>query len=434
MIRNIILIIAIIGCHTAFSKSFITSERYVYGGEYYPGAEYSYNIYIPDGYTGEKEACLYLGFDGILCNAPKVFDELITKGAMPPVIGVFVNPGIIKTDDGSVIRYNRSNEYDSTDNRLALWVKNVLLKDVRKYKLPNGKTLKLSTNPDDCAVFGASSGGIAAFTLAWHRPDMFHRVFSAAGSFVSMRGGHNLHALIRKTEPKPLKIFIQDGSEDAWNPLFGHWYEGNKILVSALEFAGYDIRCDWTETGHSISRANEIFSNVMRWLWKDHSNPIKVGQTRNDFLSSLLIPEENWALTIQEPKTYSKSAIYPGGSLEAFAKDGDNMIWQAVLDKSGKHLYEQRFYALHSYDNLPVKVYDLTFDSNGNLYAATNWGIQICDQNGRVRGIIHIPNGLTASSIEITDGKIIVQTEKGAFSRKMNILKPNGTPKSQGQG
>ena len=97
-------------------------------------------------------------------------------------------------------------------------------------------------NPDDCAVFGASSGGIAAFTLAWHRPDMFHRVFSAAGSFVSMRGGHNLHALIRKTEPKPLKIFIQDGSEDAWNPLFGHWYEGNKILVSALEFAGYDIR------------------------------------------------------------------------------------------------------------------------------------------------------------------------------------------------
>lgn len=333
MIRNIILIIAIIGCHTAFSKSFITSERYVYGGEYYPSSEYKYNIYIPDGYTGENEIGLFLGFDGILCNAPKVFDELITKGAMPPVIGVFVNPGIIKTDDVSVIRYNRSNEYDSTDNRLALWVENVLLKDVRKYKLPNGKTLKLSTNPDDCAVFGASSGGIAAFTLAWHRPDMFHRVFSAAGSFVSMRGGHNLHVLIRKTEPKPLKIFIQDGSEDAWNPLFGHWYEGNKILVSALEFAGYDIRCDWTETGHSIIRANEIFTNVMRWLWKDHGNPIKIGQTRNDFLSSLLIPDENWASTIQEPKIPSKSAIYPGGRLKAFAKDGDNMIWQAVLNK-----------------------------------------------------------------------------------------------------
>ena len=110
MIRNIILIIAIIGCHTAFSKSFITSERYVYGGEYYPGAEYKYNIYIPDGYTGENEIGLFLGFDRILCNAPKVFDELITKGAMPPVIGVFVNPGIIKTDDGSVIRYNRSNK------------------------------------------------------------------------------------------------------------------------------------------------------------------------------------------------------------------------------------------------------------------------------------------------------------------------------------
>lgn len=205
MFRYISLFFSIITCQVALSASFLSPKQFIDGGNYYPGTEYSYNIYIPDGYTGEKEACLYLGFDGILCNAPKVFDELIAEGAMPPVIGVFVNPGIIKTDDGTVIRYNRSNEYDSTDNRLALWVGNILLKDVRKYKLPNGKTLKLSTNPDDCAVFGASSGGIAAFTLAWHRPDMFHRVFSAAGSFVSMRGGHSLYALIRKTEPKPLK-------------------------------------------------------------------------------------------------------------------------------------------------------------------------------------------------------------------------------------
>lgn len=434
MFRYITLIIAIICCQTAFSKSFITSERYVDGGECYPGAEYKYNIYIPDGYTGENEIGLYLGFDGILCNAPNVFDKLIAEGAMPPVIGVFVNPGIVKNKNGTVIRYNRSNEYDSTDNRLTLWVENILLKDVQKYKLPNGNSLKISSNPDDHAVFGASSGGIAAFTLAWHRPDLFRRVFSAAGSFVSMRGGHSLHALIRKTEPKPLKIYIQDGTKDAWNPLFGHWYEGNKLLVSALEFAGYDLQCDWTETGHSIKRANEIFCDVMRWLWKDYGTPIKPGQTKNDFLTSLIIPGEDWIQGNYTLEQGSKSATYPDGTIEAFAKDGDNMIWQAILDESGKRKYEQRFYALHSYDSCPTKVYDLKYDSNGNLYAATNWGIQICDQNGRVRGIISTPIGTIAMSIKISDGKITIQTENGTFSRKMNIQTPKGSPKSQGQG
>lgn len=434
MFRYITLIIAIICCQTAFSKSIITSERYVDGGEYYPGAEYKYNIYIPDGYTGENEIGLYLGFDGILCDAPDVFNNLIAEGAMPPVIGVFVNPGIVKNKNGTVIRYNRSNEYDSTDNRLALWVENMLLKDVQKYKLPNGNSLKISSNPDDRAVFGASSGGIAAFSLAWHRPDLFRRVFSAAGSFVSMRGGHSLHALIRKTEPKPLKIYIQDGTKDAWNPLFGHWYEGNKMLVSALEFAGYDLQCDWTETGHSIKRATEIFSDVMRWLWKDYGTTIKPGQTKNDFLASLIIPGKDWIQGNYTLKQGSKSATYPDGTIEAFAKDEDNMIWQAILDESGKRKYEQRFYALHSYDSCPTKVYDLKYDSNGNLYAATNCGIQICDQNGRVRGIINAPSGTIAISIKISDGKITIQTENGTFSREMNIQTPKGSPKSQGQG
>ena len=86
--------------------------------------------------------------------------------------------------------------------------------------------------------------GIAAFTAAWFRPDLFRRVFSGVGTFVTMRGGNDLQMWVRKREPQPLKICLQDGTEDVWNPIFGHWYEGNQMLASALQFAGYLFGCE----------------------------------------------------------------------------------------------------------------------------------------------------------------------------------------------
>ena len=86
---------------------------------------------------------------------------------------------------------------------------------------PDGRRVRLSHNPDDRAICGASSSGIASFSAAWNRPDLFHRVYSSVGTYVAMRGGNDYPALVRKYEPKPLRIFLQDGMKDAWNPLFG---------------------------------------------------------------------------------------------------------------------------------------------------------------------------------------------------------------------
>jgi hypothetical protein len=38
--------------------------------------------------------------------------------------------------------------------------------------------------------------------------------FSAIGTYVGLRGGNVYPTLIRKTEPKPIRIFLQDGSAD----------------------------------------------------------------------------------------------------------------------------------------------------------------------------------------------------------------------------
>ena len=78
-----------------------------------------------------------------------------------------------------------------------------------------------------------------------------------------MRGGHEYPALIRKTEPKPIRVFLEDGTEDAWNPLFGSWYEANLLMLSALEFAGYDVNHSWSAHGHDARPGQAMLPEVL---------------------------------------------------------------------------------------------------------------------------------------------------------------------------
>ena len=166
---------------------------------------------------------------------------------MPVTIGVFVEAGVVKNKRGEVMRFNRSNEFDMTDAHFAQFIEEELLPFVEGITLPDGRRVRLSKDGADRMIFGLSSGGIASFNVAWQRPDLFKRVFCSIGTFVSMRGGNDLQALVRKHEPLPIRLFLHDGENDVWNPIFGHWYEANKLMASALDFAGYDVRYDWTE-------------------------------------------------------------------------------------------------------------------------------------------------------------------------------------------
>ena len=477
---------------SATGQGKILSLDYKTDGDLYPGTERNLQVYIPQQYDGKKPACLYIGLDGILCNAPKVFDKLIAEGKMPVTIGIFVQPGVIKGKDGNVIRYNRSNEFDFTDGRFAEFLETEIIPFVEKEA-----GVSISEDPDDRSIFGLSSGGIAAFNAAWQRPDLFHRVFSGVGTFVSMRGGNDLQMFVRKCEPKPLRIFLQDGSNDVWNATFGHWYEANQMLSTALDFAGYDTKYDWSDGYHSVKRSAEIFEDVMVWLWRDYPEPIKAGISKNDFLDKYLVADEEWVeekeidmtkpsiieitcSTLERGNHRSESTIvyaayYPDNSFMVLEKSLDyteketNCLWQAICNNSDSntsrspYFSEQRFYWLHSYGNAPVSKGPMAFDSKGNLFVLTDIGIQVCDQNGRVRFILEIPdevrdalledngphlpellrNGGTKEyergllTLRIAEGKIIVSDRKTfTYSRKLNISPAvkGQTPKSQGQG
>ena len=268
--------------------------KYVFDqSKIFPGTVRDYWIYVPKQYDPAKPACVYVNQDGIQYNAPAVFDELIHKREMPVVIGVFVMHGRVKAaSDAALDRFNRSYEYDGLGDNYAKFLLEELLPEVEKKTAADGRPIRLSQNGNDRCIAGASSGAICAFTAAWERPDAFRRVFSTIGTYVGLRGGNIYPTLVRKVEPKPIRIFLQDGSHDQ-NIYGGDWWMANQELERSLTFAGYEVQHIWGEGGHDGKQATEIFPDAMRWLWKDWPAPVKAGGGSPQ-LRDILISGEDW--------------------------------------------------------------------------------------------------------------------------------------------
>ena len=240
----------------------------------YPGTVRQYWIYVPSQYDAVRPAALMVFQDGHQYvnpereyRVPIVFDNLIAKGDMPVTIGVFVNPGHTGTElpENPWRASNRSWEYDSLGDHYARFLIDELLPEV-------AKTYPYTTDPEGHGIGGASSGGICAFTAAWERPDFFRKVVSHIGSFTNIRGGHVYPALVRQSAVRPMRIFLQDGSNDLDNA-FGNWPLANQEMAAALKFRGYDYRFEYGDGAHTHRHGGALMPETMRWLWRGYRLP-----------------------------------------------------------------------------------------------------------------------------------------------------------------
>lgn len=244
-----------------------------------------YWIYVPAQYDAAKPAALMIFQDGqafVSTNGdyriPNVFDNLIYRREMPVTIGVFINPGHTPTQQessstnwGDSIN-NRGQEYNELNDHYASMIINELLPAIEK-------DYHLSQNPDDRAIAGASSGAICAFTVAWQRPDQFHKVISTIGSFTNIRGGHVYPDLINQSERKPIRVFLQDGlndnrgrrhkGSDEYDPKWD-WHAQNIKMAAALTAKGYDLNYCWGIGTHSNKQGGAMMPEMLRWLWRDY--------------------------------------------------------------------------------------------------------------------------------------------------------------------
>jgi enterochelin esterase family protein len=238
----------------------------------FSGTRRRYWVYVPHQYDGHQSAAVMVFQDGHTYVAPKgqfrvttVFDNLIHQKAMPVTIGIFIDPGhkaerLPEKPGWQPRPENRSFEYDTLSEQYSKFLLEEILPEV-------GKKYRLTDDPTQRAICGISSGGICAFTVAWQRPDVFRKVLSHVGSFVNIRGGHIYPALIRKTEKKPLRIYLQDGAGDLDNQ-HGNWPLGNKQMAAAFKYMKYDYRFDYGSGAHNGIHGGAVLPDALRWLWR----------------------------------------------------------------------------------------------------------------------------------------------------------------------
>ncbi|QDU97062.1 alpha/beta hydrolase [Lignipirellula cremea] len=251
-----------------------TVTDHVWRSKIFPGTIRRYSVYVPAQYDKSQPAALMVFQDGHAYlnetgqfRATVVMDNLIHQKAMPVTIGLFIDPGYLQEELPAGRRgwqprpENRSFEYDTLSDQYARFLlEEIVPETARQYSI--------SADREKRAICGISSGGICAWTVAWERPDQFHKVLSHVGSFTNIRGGHNYPALIRKTERKPIRIFLQDGSGDLDNA-HGNWPLANQEMAAALKFAGYDYQFAFGEGAHNGIHGGAILPASLRWLWRD---------------------------------------------------------------------------------------------------------------------------------------------------------------------
>jgi enterochelin esterase-like enzyme len=251
--------------------------------EVYPGTQHTYWVYVPAQYASSVPASLMIFNDGQAfknvegdVRAPNVLDNLIYRREIPVMIAVFVNPGRRPDQpeptpqNGGDRDTNRPTEYNSLDDKYARVVVNELLPVL-------AKEYNIAKDPERRGIGGASSGAIAAFTVAWERPDEFRKVLSIVGSFTNLRGGHAYADIVRRSEKKPLRVYLQDGRNDnrgvgangGQYDQLRDWFYQNVRLMHALADKGYDLNYTWGIGKHGQKQGGAILPDMMRWLWRD---------------------------------------------------------------------------------------------------------------------------------------------------------------------
>lgn len=351
---NLFVIFLILAYPFAGSAQIPTGEirgPFAWRSKIYPGTERNYWIYVPKQYDGAKPACSMIVQDGLSratgWNLPKVLDSLIALKEIPVMIGIFIDHGkVASTGADNYPRYNRSFEYDALGDRYARFLLEEMLPEV-------ARSYNLSKDPNDRSIAGASSGAICAFNAAWERPDEFRRVLSTIGTYVGLRGGDEFATLVRKIESKPLRVFLQDGTQDL-NIYAGDWWMANQDMLSALTFAGYEVNHAWGDGGgHDSKHTVTILADALKWLWKEYPAPVRAHRSTSAGINPV-IEEESWK-EIKSDRHAGNLAVNKNG--EIFFADKQSVY---KIDNAGNSILFAR---------LKGELGGISFYADGKLYA-----------------------------------------------------------------
>jgi enterochelin esterase-like enzyme len=276
----------------ADSKIFDGTDKTLEPDKKKVNTERKITVYVPAAYKDGQKAPLLVIHDGPgqLKLTSHALDNLTNskdpQRKLPAFVCIAVQNG---GNDGK--NSERGLEYDTMSDRLARFIHDEVLPAV----LANAEIraaypkFALTENPWGRAVMGCSSGGAAALTMGWFRPDWFRRIVAYSGTFVDQQdddapeeskfplGAWEYHSgmkLIETSEPKPLRIFTHvsenDNRANDAEETYHNWVMAGMRTNVALDQKGYHHRYVFSKkTGHCDKRVFEhTLADTLVWLWR----------------------------------------------------------------------------------------------------------------------------------------------------------------------
>ena len=224
-------------------------------------------LYMPAQYVAGSAAPFIVAQDGgNSMDLTTVLDNLIADKKLPVMLAVLINPG----PDG-----NRNWEYDSVSAAYVSFIDTEVLPHIEAH-FP----VKFTTDPAGRATMGGSSGGAAAFTMAWFRPDLYSRVLTYSGSFTKLQsndqyphGAWGYHEnLIAQSPAKNLRVFLEVGDMDLNTDPDGYhdWPAANMHMADALQKKGYHYRFLFAKNAKHVDYDVRLqtLPDALIWLWR----------------------------------------------------------------------------------------------------------------------------------------------------------------------
>jgi enterochelin esterase-like enzyme len=234
-------------------------------------------VYIPAGYVAGTPAPVIVLQDGPDKNLPLVLDNLIAQHRVPAMVAVMLQNG-----GGDAQGSERGLEYDTMSGQYADFVETEVFPLVEK-----NCGVTISHDPEARAAMGTSSGGVAAFSMAWYHPELYHRVITYSGTYVNQaspfnpatpHGGWEYHEhLIPQSPPKPIRLWLQVGDRDLLNPNslrdgMHDWVEANNRMAVVLKARGYHYQYVFClNSGHGDGKVRaQTLPEALEWVWRGY--------------------------------------------------------------------------------------------------------------------------------------------------------------------
>jgi predicted alpha/beta superfamily hydrolase len=234
-------------------------------------------VYVPAQYVPGTAAPFIVGADGPDQRLFTALDNLIAEKKVPVMIAISIGNG-----GGDAQGSERAWEYDTMSGRYAEFVETEVLPLVeRQYNV------KLTKDPEGRATMGGSSGGAAAFIMAWYRNDLYHRVLAYSITAINQQWPHNdetphgawgFHETIIPNSPvKPIRVWMEVGDKDFLNPNvmrdgMHDWVIASENMAIVLAAKGYHYQFVFARNAVHVDRGviNQTLPQALEWLWKGY--------------------------------------------------------------------------------------------------------------------------------------------------------------------